>query len=112
MSNSSFKSLISRLGQPGASVPPDLTQLLADVEALFQALPSDGNLDFLKKPGAWKSKPLPPNLPTDPYYINVPCGIEIVNYTPAQLAAELKVLQPTADPYGNAIITFPLLLRS
>lgn len=111
MSHSNFQSLFARLSQSGTAVPPDISQLLADVTALLEALPPGGNFNFLKKPGAWKSKPLPSNLPTDPAYVNVPCGIEIVNYTPAQLAAVLQNLTPTADPYGNALVTFPLLLR-
>jgi len=85
--------------------------LLALLSAIAEGGPS---LDCLKKQGAWRSHPLPPNTDARPYFVTVPSTIEITNLTPAQLASALQ--QPEAQPHpdgrGNTIVTIPApLLR-
>ncbi len=105
--------LVAQLSQAAAtSLPPDIATLLGEVTALLGALPPDGNLDFLKKPGAWRDRPLPPNTINNPYYVQIPATVETVNLRPATLAAELPDITPTTDSHGNAVVTIPLLLTS
>lgn len=103
-----LQSLLKTLGQHGSAVPPDLQNLLSQLLALLQAIPlSGGSINSLKKPGAWRDRPLPHNTPDAPYYINVPGMIEIVNVSPAELSADLHRYQPQPDGFGNTKLTIP-----
>lgn len=109
---SSTARLVSQLNQATKLLPPDITTLLGEITTLLNALPPDGNLDFLKKPGAWRDRPLPPNTPDNPYYVQIPATIETVNLRPSTLAAELPTIVPTTDAYNNAVVTIPLLVTT
>ena len=104
--------LLSQLGQTGRPLSPELAALLHEITALLGALPSDGNLAFLKKPGAWRDRPLPPNPSGNPYYVQLPAVIEIVNLPSATLAALLSDLKPAKDAFDNAVVTIPLQLEA
>lgn len=91
---------LARLGEALGSLPPHL-------QTAIQAL---------KKPGAWRDKPLPPNTPSSPYYIATPCAIDIENVPAATLQAELarqsQQQPPPADAQGNAQVTLLPLLQN
>ena len=111
-SSSPFDAVLSALTRPGGAVPPELVGLLTGLLKLLESLPPGADLfAALKRAGAWRDKPLPPNLPEQPYYVTVPIAIEIENLSPAALAADLHRYPVVPDGLGTSKITIPAPAR-
>lgn len=65
----------------------------------------------LKKAGAWRDRPLPPNTPAHPCYVQLPARLCVIDASPAQLracAATLSIAPTAAGPQ----VTIPALRSS
>ncbi|MBA4136074.1 MAG: hypothetical protein C0518_02010 [Opitutus sp.] len=95
--------------------PVDPSRILQDIIELLNALPAGGNLNTFLLPGSCFEAPLPPNDPTNPYYVDLHTStgnatefrLEFTNLTPHQLSRILRHAKVDADPQGNARLTLP-----
>lgn len=82
----------------------DLRQQVGQLTTLLASLPAGAHpLDSLKKPGAWRDRPLPGSSAPAPIHVRAPVELEFVNITPTWLATQLT--RTTSDPTGNLQLT-------
>lgn len=98
MSSSTFSSTAgARALAAAGTLPPDLAATLAQLLTFLDALPpGDDSLDSLKKPGAWRDKPLKTATPEIPIWVQLPTAIDFEGMSSAQVQA-LK-----AEPAGSS----------
>ncbi|MBS0661099.1 MAG: hypothetical protein JSR82_23005 [Verrucomicrobia bacterium] len=107
---SALKPLLERsLRNPG-ELGPALRQLLTELLPLLEKIAAaGGSLDGLRKPGASPQRPLPPNTPDQPYYVQAPITVHVVNVGPGELGVDLAKdgHHAVAGPDGVAQVTIP-----
>lgn len=107
---SALKPLLERSLRAPGDLGPALQSLLKELLQLLEKIAAGGgSIDALRKPGASAQRPLPPNTPAQPYYVQAPITIHVVNVGPGELGADLARdgNHAVAGPDGVAQVTIP-----